>query len=255
MKKICFLSLKGGTGKTTTAFNVATQLANQGLKVLAIDLDPQGYLTCSFGESTAAGRKNVHDVINGVPIKEAIRETKSGVHLIAADLELTTADLDMKNEGREFFMRKALEKVTGYDVVVFDCCPFMGILSVNALVASDELIIPTEPEFLAMRGVRQLYLKVVQIIQKDLNPDLEFSGVVVTKFDSRKRNHRETSEKIAKLFPDKVFETKIRTNVALANATAAGVSIFDFAPDSNGATDYKALTDEVVKRYGLEKKV
>lgn len=251
MKKICFLSLKGGTGKTTTAFNVATQLAKQGKKVLAIDLDPQGYLTCSFGESTAAGRKNVHDVINGVPIKESIRETKSGVHLIAADLELTTADLDMKEDGREFFMRNALKNVSGYDVVVFDCCPFMGILSVNALVASDELIIPTEPEFLAMRGVRQLYLKVVQIIQKELNPALQFSGVVVTKFDARKKNHRETSDKIAKLFPDKVFSTKIRTNVALANATAAGVSIYDFAPESNGAADYAALTDEVVKRYGL----
>lgn len=251
MKKICFLSLKGGTGKTTTAFNVATRLTQLGKKVLAIDLDPQGYLTCSFGESTAAGRKNVHDVINGVPIKEAIRETKSGVHLIAADLELTTADLDLKDDGREFFMRNALKNVTGYDVVVFDCCPFMGILSVNALVASDELIIPTEPEFLAMRGVRQLYLKVVQIIQKELNPSLQFSGVVITKFDARKKNHRETSDKIAKLFPDKVFNTKIRTNVALANATAAGVSIYDFAPDSNGAADYAALTDEVVKRYEL----
>jgi chromosome partitioning protein len=127
----------------------------------------------------------------------------------------------------------------------------MGILSVNALVASDELIIPTEPEFLAMRGVRQLYLKVVQIIQKELNPSLQFSGVVVTKFDARKKNHRETSEKITKLFPDKVFQTKIRTNVALANATAAGISIYDFAPDSNGAADYAALTDEVVKRYEL----
>ena len=108
MKRICFLSLKGGTGKTTTVFNVSSQLAKQGLRVLAIDLDPQGYLTCSFGESTSAGRKNVHDVINGTPIKEAIRETKSGVHLIAADLELTTADLDMKNSGREFFMQNAL---------------------------------------------------------------------------------------------------------------------------------------------------
>ena len=90
MKRLCFLSLKGGTGKTTTSFNVSIQLAKKGLKVLAIDLDPQGYLTVSYGESTAAGRKNVHDVIKGTPIREAIRETKSGVHLLAADLELTT---------------------------------------------------------------------------------------------------------------------------------------------------------------------
>lgn len=251
MKRICFLSLKGGTGKTTTVFNVSIQLAQKGLRVLAIDLDPQGYLTCSFGESTSAGRKNVHDVIKGAPIKEAIRETKSGVHLIAADLELTTADLDMKDSGREFFMKKALSNVNNYDVVVFDCCPFMGILSVNALVASDELVIPTEPEFLAMRGVRQLYLKVVQLIQKELNPELNFSGVVITKYDGRKKNHKETAEKLSKLFPDKVFDTKIRTNVALANSSAVGVSIFDFAPESNGAADYAQLTDEILQRYGL----
>jgi chromosome partitioning protein len=251
MKRLCFLSLKGGTGKTTTSFNVSIQLAKKGLKVLAIDLDPQGYLTVSYGESTAAGRKNVHDVIKGTPIREAIRETKSGVHLLAADLELTTADLDMREDGREFFMRKALEKVSGYDVVIFDCCPFLGILSLNALVAADELIIPTEPEFLAMRGVRQLYLKVVQLIQKELNPGLEFSGVVVTKFDSRKRNHKDIQQKLKKLFPTQMFETHIRTNVALANASAQGVSIFDFDPFSNGAMDYEELTEEIMKRYEL----
>lgn len=251
MKRLCFLSLKGGTGKTTTSFNVSIQLAKKGLKVLAIDLDPQGYLTVSYGESTAAGRKNVHDVINGTPIHQAIRETKSGVHLLAADLELTTADLDIHQQGREFFMRNALEKVTNYDVVIFDCCPFMGILSLNALVASDDLIIPTEPEFLAMRGVRQLYLKVVQMIQKELNPNLEFSGVVVTKFDARKRNHKDIHAKLKKLFPSQIFNTKIRTNVALANATAQGLSIFDFDPFSNGAMDYEELTEEIIKRYHL----
>ena len=127
----------------------------------------------------------------------------------------------------------------------------MGILSVNALVASDELIIPTEPEFLAMRGVRQLYLKVVQLIQKELNPNLQFSGVVITKYDGRKKNHKETTEKLNKLFPDKVFDTKISTNVALANSSAVGVSIYDFAPDSNGATDYTSLTNEIISRYQL----
>lgn len=250
MKRICFLSLKGGTGKTTTVFNVSTALAKQGLKVLAIDLDPQGYLTCSFGESTSEGRKNIHDVFKGTPIRQAIRETESGVHLIAADLELTTADLDLTGEGREYNLRNALENID-YDVVVFDCCPFLGILSMNALVASDELVIPTEPEFLAMRGVRQLYLKVVQLVQRELNPELTFSGVVITRFDTRKKIHHETAFKIARMFGEKVFDTRIRTNVALAQASANAVPVFDHAPNSNGAQDYNALAEEIMERYEL----
>lgn len=252
MKKICFLSLKGGTGKTTTVFNVSTELASRGLRVLAVDLDPQGYLTCSFNESTSAGRKSVLDVIRGVPVHEAIRKTDSGVHLLAADLELTTADLDMTDDDREYYMKKALDGVKSYDVVVFDCCPFLGILSVNALVASDELIIPTEPEFLAMRGVRQLYLKVVQLIQRELNKDLNFSGVVITRFDTRKRIHRQTAEKMSSMFSDKVFNTKIRTNVALTESGMKGMAVKQFLPNSNGAADYEALTNEIVNRYQLK---
>ncbi len=251
MKRICFLSLKGGTGKTTTVFNVSTELARKGLRVLAIDLDPQGYLTCSFNESTSAGRKSVHDVIKGTPVHEAIRKTSTGVHLLAADLELTTADLDLSGEERSYFMQKALSKVNQYDVVVFDCCPFLGILSVNALVASDELIIPTEAEFLAMRGVRQLYLKVVQLIQRELNPSLQFSGVVITRYDMRKRIHQQTAEKMASMFPDKVFDTKIRTNVALAESGMKGIPVSEYRPNSNGAIDYRTLTEEIIERYNL----
>ena len=245
------MSLKGGTGKTTTSFNVSCNLAARGLKVLAVDLDPQGYMTWSFGESTSAGRKNVNDVMRGTPVREAIRVTKAGVHLLAADLELTTADLELQAENREFLIQKAVEGLN-YDVVVYDCCPFLGILSVNALVASDDLIIPTEPEYLAMRGVRQLYLKVVQLIKKDLNPGLEFSGVVITRFDSRKNVHKRTAEKIDKMFPGKVFSTFIRTNVALAEAGVKSMPVAQFAPSSNGAIDYLSLTEEIVHRYGLE---
>lgn len=253
MKRICFLSLKGGTGKTTTVFNVATNMVKQGLRVLAVDLDPQGYLTCSLGESTSEGRKNVHDVIKGTPIRQAIRETESGVHLVAADLELTTADLFLEGEHRELYIKNAIKDLD-YDVVVFDCCPFLGILSLNALVAADELVIPTEPEFLAMRGVRQLYLKVVQLVQKDLNPDLTFSGVVITRFDTRKKIHHETAFKIARMFGEKVFDTRIRTNVALAQASAIAKPVFEHAPSSNGAADYEALSEEIMQRYGLEAK-
>lgn len=253
MKRFTFLSLKGGTGKTTTVFNIVCNLADQGYKVLAVDLDPQGYLTCSFGESTSAGRKNVRDVFEGKPARQAIRVTDSGVHLLAADLELTTADFDFKEEGREFKIKKAIEGLN-YDVVVFDCCPFLGILSLNALVASDELIIPTEPEFLAMRGVRQLYLKVLQLVQSDLNPELNFSGVVITRFDTRKNIHKETSGKIGQMFSDKIFPTRIRTNVALSAATKEGVPVKKFAPNSNGAEDYQNLTREIIDRYALKSK-
>ena len=250
MKRITFLSLKGGTGKTTTVFNVACNLAKEGYKVLAVDLDPQGYLTCSFGESTSAGRKNVKNVFEGLSARQAIRVTETGVHLLAADLELTTADLEYKAEGREFLLKEALSGLN-YDVIVFDCCPFLGILSLNALVASDELIIPTEPEFLAMRGVRQLYLKVVQLVQSRLNHDLQFSGVVITRFDARKNIHKETSGKIGNMFSDKIFKTRIRTNVALSAATTANKPIHSFAPNSNGAYDYHNLTNEIIERYGL----
>jgi len=250
MKKICFLSLKGGTGKTTTVFNVSANLAERGYKVLAVDLDPQGYLTSSFGESTTGSRKSVDDVIKGVPARQAIRKTESGVFLLAGDLELTTADLEMQQEQREFILRNALEKVD-YDVVVFDCCPFLGILSLNALVAGDELIIPTEPEFLAMRGVRQLYLKVVQIVQNDLNPELNFSGVVITRFDTRKNIHKATADKIDRMFSDKIFDTKIRTNVKLAESSSKSVPVKQLDAACNGAIDYDALTDEIIDRYQL----
>ena len=250
MKKICFLSLKGGTGKTTTATNVAAILSRHGKKVLAIDLDPQGYMTASLGESTTAGRKNILDVFKGTQVREAIRVTECGVHLLAADLELTTADLDMRDEGREYLISEAIQGLD-YDVIVFDCCPFLGVLSLNALVAADELIIPTEPEFLALRGVRQLYLRVVQMVQRDLNPNLNFSGVVVTRFDSRKKMHNETAAKMEKLFKEQIFDTKIRTNVALSVAGSKSKPVIDFAPHSNGAKDYTALTEEIEKRYGL----
>jgi len=250
MKKICFLSLKGGTGKTTTVFNVAANLADEGYSVLAVDLDPQGYLTSSFGESTSGGRKSVNDVIKGLPVQQAIRSTKSGVHLLAGDLDLTTADLELQNEGREFILREALSGVD-YDVIVFDCCPFLGILSLNALVAADELIIPTEPEFLAMRGVRQLYLKVVQLVQNDLNPELDFSGVVITRFDTRKNIHKATSSKIEQMFSDKIFDTRIRTNVKLAESTSKSIPVKALDKNCNGALDYGSLTGEVIERYNL----
>lgn len=250
MKIITFLSLKGGTGKTTTVFNVACELSRRGKRVLAVDLDPQGYLTYSFGEGTAGGRKSVLDVINGMPVREAIRETKSGVHLLAADLELTTSDLTMREAGREYILRKAVEGLN-YDVCVFDCCPYLGILSLNALVAAEDLIIPTEPEFLAMKGVRQLYLKVVQMVQRDLNPALKFSGLVITRFDVRKGAHKQMAEKLRSLFKEQMFETKIRNNVAVSVATSLSKSAAEHDKSSKGAQDYAALTDEIVQRYVL----
>lgn len=250
MQKLCFLSLKGGTGKTTTSFNVACILAREGKRVLAVDLDPQGYMTCCFGESTTEGRKNVLDVFKGAAVNEAIRKTKTGVDLLAADLELTTADLDLREEGREFILRKALQNVD-YDVIVFDCCPFLGILSLSALVASQHLIIPTEPEYLALRGVRQLYLKVVQMVRRELNPGLDFTGLVITRFDTRKSLHRKTAEKMQQMFAKQVFDTKIRTNVALSMATEKNAPVVDYAPHSNGAIDYTMLTAEIMNRYGI----
>jgi chromosome partitioning protein len=250
MKILTFLSLKGGTGKTTTVYNVSCELARRGKRVLAVDLDPQGYLTYSFGEGTAGGRKSVFDVINGMPVREAIRETKSGVHLLAADLELTTSDLTMREAGREYVMKNAIQGLP-YDVCVFDCCPYLGILSLNALVAAQDLIIPTEPEFLAMKGVRQLYLKVVQMVQRELNPELRFSGVVITRYDSRKSSHKTTSEKLHQLFKDQMFNTRIRNNVAISVATSLTLPVFAYDRNSNGAKDYAALTDEIVLRYNL----
>lgn len=250
MKVITFLSLKGGTGKTTTVYNVACELARRGKRVLAVDLDPQGYLTYSFGEGTAGGRKSVLDVINGRPVREAIRETKTGVHLLAADLELTTSDLTMREAGREYILKNAIQGLN-YDVCVFDCCPYLGILSLNALVAAEDLIIPTEPEFLAMKGVRQLYLKVVQMVQRDLNPELRFSGVVVTRYDVRKGTHKTTADKLAQLFKEQIFETKIRNNVAISVATSLTLPVYEHDKHSKGAQDYMALTDEIVARYRI----
>ncbi len=251
MKIIAIANFKGGVGKTTTAINLAAGLKNKGKKVLLIDIDPQANLTQSLGIEEFK-----HDIYSVVR-KEAMGEETnlsealvkaSGLDVIPASLDLASAELELASVyGREHILSQLIGPLTGYDFVFIDCPPSMGMLTINALVASDYILIPLQAEFLPLKGARS-FLKHFKLIQK-LNKNVKLLGLVLTKYDERKKMNRQIKKELAVEFlPEKVFATQIRVNIALATAQERGTHIFDHNPHSNGAVDYADLTDEFLER-------
>jgi chromosome partitioning protein len=248
MKIIALMNQKGGVGKTTSTVNIGAGLNKLGKKVLLIDLDPQANLTYSLGIQGHDLRKTIYELLKGQISTSDVIVEKNGLQVIPASLDLSGAEIELSGmAGREFLLRESLTKLSDLDYVLLDCPPSLGLLTLNSLVAADEVYIPVQSEFLALQGMSKL-LQTVEIVQKRLNPSLEITGIIGTRYDSRKTLNKEVVQKIQSYFGAKLFKTLIRDNVALAEAPSHGQDIFAYKSDSNGAEDYLKLCKEILKR-------
>lgn len=253
---LSFCNHKGGVGKTTSAVSIAAGLARRGRSVLLVDIDPQANTTQAVGLNPYTAEQTIYGALLGrhalpvVPV--AVPDGCGGrLHVVPSSLSLMAAELQLVNEyGRERIFANLLEPIRDeYDFILIDCPPSAGLLTVNALTASDALLVPVLPHFFAVQGLQQL-VEVVAKIRRGLNPRLKVGGVFVTDYNGRTKMHTDAVDAIQQAFPDELFETKIRHNVALSECAARGLSIFDYDPRSNGAKDYGALVDEIDKRFG-----
>lgn len=247
-KIIAVLNHKGGVGKTTTTINLAAALQQKKKRVLLIDMDGQANLTESCGLSIEE-EQTVYGAMRGEYPLPLVR-LENGQTLVPSCLDLSAAESELINEpGRELILKGLIAKTLDtrkFDYILIDCPPSLGLLTLNALTASDYLIIPVQAQFLAMRGMAKI-TNVVGIVKERLNPKLDIGGIVITQFDKRKTLNKSVSEIINDSFCDKVFRTVIRDNVALAEAPIKGKNIFEYNKNCNGAKDYMSLAQEVMK--------
>jgi len=245
-KVIAVTNHKGGVGKTTSTINIGAGLAKLGKRVLLIDLDPQANLSQSLGikDPTAT----IYGAIRGEHALQPVTVLKR-LDVIPSTLDLSGAEIELSSEtGREYILRELLDTVKGsYDYVIIDSPPSLGLLTVNALTSADEILIPLQAQYLALQGLSKL-LEIVDKIQKRLNKGLRIGGVFITQYDSRKILNRNVVETIESHFKETVFKTRIRDNVALAEAPTQGQDIFRYNPTSYGALDYLALCKEIAKQ-------
>jgi chromosome partitioning protein len=243
---IAFANQKGGVAKTTSTLNLAVALAEQGLAVLAIDLDPQGNLTMSQGLNPDTIERSMYDVIvHRLPIDEVVH--KGETDLAVSSIDLAGAELALSSLiGRERALEKALVPVKHrYDWVLIDTPPSLGLLTINALAASDGVIVPVQCEYLSLRGLVQLE-NTLGMIRENLNPDVEIQGILPTMYDGRTLHSREAVEILQENFGELVFKTWIRKTVRYAEAPVKGVSVLKYDPTGTAAEAYRELAKEVV---------
>ncbi len=262
METFVIANQKGGVGKTTTVLNLGSSLALKGKKVLLIDLDPQANLSSGLGftkqfdkeswtQMEEAPYKSIYDVlINQVPLSEVFVTTDNdNVLLVPSHLSLAGAEIEMVNMlARETLLKKAIEEFQeDVDYVLIDCPPSLGLLTINALTASDHLIIPIQCEYYALEGLGQL-IQTTKLI-KGINPTLQIGGVILTMFDSRTRLSSNVVDDVREFFQEKAFKTVVPRNVRLSEAPSFGQSIFEYDDSSTGAKAYDKLANEFIKRF------
>ena len=244
-KVISICQHKGGVGKTTSTANIGAALALKGYKTLLIDLDPQANLTKIVGMSPEQD-KNIYTMLKGEAEMETFEVSKK-LSIIPSDITLFEAERFFVGQGREIKLKKLVDAVSqSFDVILLDCCPGIGTLLTMSLLASTDAILPVETEFLALRGIHIITDLIKDI--RELNPELKLRGAFATKFDSRRAIDKQVLSDLQGVFKDLAFKTAIRKNVALVEAGAMGKTIFNYAPKSHGAEDYKELTKEIIKR-------
>ena len=250
-KIIAFTNKKGGVGKTTTAVNMAAYLASFGKKTLLVDIDSQGNATTALGFSKSALKKSVYNVlIDDDPVMNNVMPTKVKLlDMLPANVDLTGAEVDIVyKRNRERILKEALEKVRSeYDYIFIDCPPSLGLLTVNAWVAADSVIIPLQSEFFALEGVSQL-MNTISLVKQHLNPNLQIEGVVITLYDGRALISKQITAEIKKFFKDKLYNMIIPRNIRLAEAPSHGLPVMLHDPKCIGARAYKALTEEFLSK-------
>ncbi len=250
-KVISIVNQKGGVGKTTTACNMGAYLARLGKFVLVVDLDPQGNASSGLGVRAAEGEtlSGLYEVLSGTAeVMTTIRPTATkNLHVLPSTPNLAALPVEIINiENREFILNDLLNPLrSNYDYIVIDCPPSLNLLTVNALVASDEVIVPVQCEYYALEGIGQL-LETIQLVQQNLKPDLKLRGAVLTMYDRRTKLSNEVVKEINRNFPGKVFDAVVPRNVRLSEAPSYGQTILEFDPWSKGARAYKQLAQEII---------
>jgi chromosome partitioning protein len=243
---IAFANQKGGVAKTTTTLNLAVSFAEEGYRVLCVDLDPQGNLTMSQGIDPDKVEKSLYDVlVHDMPLAEII--VKREIDIAVASIDLAGAEIAMSTKiGRERSLEKALKEVAGdYDFVCIDTPPSLGLLTINALTAANKVIVPVQCEYLSMRGLVQLQ-NTLRMIQENLNPDVHIEGILPTMLDTRTVHAKEAVEILEENFGDLVFRSRIRKAIKFAEAPVKGSSVLKYDPESNAANYYRELAKEVL---------
>ncbi len=250
-KIIAIANQKGGVGKTTTSINLAAGMAYLRHKVLLIDFDPQGNATQGVGYRVGLHDLTVYDaILNDTDVRDCIKTlSKPPMDILPANISLAGADLELARieEHREDLLKRVLSPIEDdYEYIIIDCPPSLGLLNTNALTAADSVLIPVQSEYYALEGITQL-LQTIRLVQRLFNPDLKIEGVLLTMYDARTNLSAEVGQEIRKHFKEKAYRTYIPRNVRLSEAPSAGLSIFDYALNSEGSKAYVALTREVIE--------
>lgn len=250
-KIIAIANQKGGVGKTTTSVNLAASLGVLEKKVLLIDADPQANASSGLGIDIESVEIGTYQIVehSHTPEEAIITCSSPNVDVIPAHIDLVAIEIELVDkENREYMLKQALESVKDqYDYILIDCAPSLGLLTLNALTASDSVIIPIQCEYFALEGLGKL-LNTIKSVQKIHNPELDIEGLLLTMFDSRLRLSNQVVEEVQKHFNDMVFNTIIQRNVKLSEAPSFGESIINFDATSKGATNYLSLAQEIIKK-------